>query len=194
MSAEQVPTTINWIQLVFPAVGVSAVVGGVVSALVNYWMNIRASRKKSEMSLIEKKIQLYAFLISRLDEMKYIDDAIALHQGKPQDPNGFSYPDRDWERIMGEIDNKIQETYFLLKRPIYKKWVAARTLRAYPVAKEVLPELRQMLTDEYNQVLKKHFKHIKGDIISEISPDESVLDFTQPKSNNDRQQQSSNPS
>jgi hypothetical protein len=61
---------------VFPAIGVSAAVGGVVLALVIYWMNIHSSRKKSQMSLTDEKIHLYAFLISRLDEMKFIDDAI----------------------------------------------------------------------------------------------------------------------
>lgn len=181
MSTEQVPSTLAWIQIILPSIGLSAF----VSALVNYWMNIHASKKKSEMSIIEEKIHLYAFLISRLDEMKFIDDAIALHERKPEDPNGFSYDEAGWQRLIQEIDDRIRERYFLLKRPIYKKWVTVKTLHGYPVSKGVLPELRQMLTDEYNQVLSKHFKHIKGDIISEISPDEPVLDFAQRKDNKD---------
>ena len=116
MSSEQFPSTLAWIQIILPSIGLSAL----VSALVNYWMNIRATKKKSEMSLIEEKIQLYAFIISRLDEMKYIDDAIALHENKPEDPSGFAYTESDWGRIMQEIDDRIRGKYFLLKRPIYK--------------------------------------------------------------------------
>lgn len=185
MSAEQVPTTINWIQLVFPAVGVSAVVGGIVSALVNYWMNIRASKKRNEMSLIEEKVHLYTFIIAHLDEMKYIDNAIALVQNKLPDPDGYSY--NKWKELIQQVDDRIRKQYYLLNRQIYEKWVTVKTIHAYPESKKVLPELRQMLTDEYNQVLRKHLKHIKGDIISEISPDKPVLDFTQPKGNNDKQ-------
>jgi hypothetical protein len=85
MSGEQVPSTLAWIQIILPSIGLSAF----VSALVNYWMNIRASKKKSAMSLTEEKIHLYAFFISRLDEMKFIDDAIALHERKPEDPTVF---------------------------------------------------------------------------------------------------------
>lgn len=186
MSAEQVPSTINWIQLVFPAIGVSAAVGGIVSALVNYWMNRRVSRKKSEMSFIEEKVSLYAFLISRLDEMKYIDDALSSHHGIPQDPNSFSYPQEDWKQLIQEIDEKIRQWYYLMNRRIYERWVTAKTLYSSQESKKTFPELRQLLTDEYNQMLRKHLKHIKEDIISEISPDKPVLDFTQHTDNKDK--------
>jgi|SRR5919108_747343 hypothetical protein len=191
MSGEQVSSTMAWIQIILPSIGLSAAVGGAVSALVNYWMNIRASRKRYEMSLIEEKVHLYTFFISRLDEMKFIDNAIALHHRTPQDPNSFSYPQKDWQQLIQEIDERIRERYYLLNRQIYERWVTAKTLHAYRESKKVFPELRQMLTDEYNQMLRKHLKHIKGDIISEISSDKPVLDFTQRKDNN---HQLSNPS
>ncbi len=100
--------------------------------------------------------------------------------------NGFSYNQEDWEQLIQGIDERIREQYYLLNRQIYEKWVTAKTLRAYQKSKKIFPELRQMLTDEYKQILRKHLKHIKGDIISEISPDKPVLDFTQHKDNKDK--------
>jgi hypothetical protein len=187
MSGEQVSSTMAWIQIILPSIGLSAAVGGAVSAIVNYRMNIYTARKKDEMSLISEKIHLYAFIISRLDEMKFVDNAIALHEGKSPDPDGFSYDTEKWGQLIQEIDDRIRDGYYLLKRQIYEKWVTVKTLHGYPESKKVLPELREMLTDEYNRIITKHLKHIKGDIISEISPDKPVLDFTRPKGNNDQQ-------
>ncbi|MDQ3969577.1 MAG: hypothetical protein M3275_14430 [Thermoproteota archaeon] len=39
-----------------------------------------------------------------------------------------------------------------------------------PISIEVMPELRKMLVEEYNQVRKKYLNHIP-DIVPEISPD-----------------------
>jgi hypothetical protein len=61
------------------------------------------------MSLIEEKVHLYTFIISRLDEMKFVDNAIALHEGKTPNPDGFSLDQRKWEELIQQIDDRIRE-------------------------------------------------------------------------------------
>ncbi|MGH9926668.1 MAG: hypothetical protein ACREAS_09180 [Nitrososphaera sp.] len=182
MSAEQAPSAINWIQLVFPAIGVSAVVGGVVSALVNYWMNRRASRKRDKIRMIEDKIRMYAFVLYYLNELRFKFQIISSRLGKPQEEDGYLYiSDKnkdEWKPLVEAIDNKLREQPHLVSPQIHKKWVEVKSLFFDPKSKKAISELRKMLADEGNRIVKKYLKYIDQDVISGFSLDESVIGST----------------
>jgi hypothetical protein len=175
MSGELPQTGIDWIQIL----GISALVSGGISAFLNYLLTMRQFRKKTDMDLVQQKLDLYSTMIYHLDKMKYANDAIDFAYFKDQQPKQgnhqpkremFVYTDTEWRALVQDIDSKLEDRYYLLNRRILEKWVWAKTLMTNPISIEVMPELRKMLVEEYNQVRKKHLNHIP-DIVPEISPD-----------------------
>jgi hypothetical protein len=173
MSSELAQTGIDWIQIL----GISALVSGGVSAALNYLLTMREFRKKTEMDLVQQKLDLYSTMIYHLDKMKYANDAINFayfrkEQKKEKQPKRerFAYTDTEWRELVKDIDSKIEDRYYLLNRRILEKWVWAKTLMTNPISIEVMPELRRMLVEEFNQVRNKYLNHIP-EIVPAIEAD-----------------------
>lgn len=65
MSSDAIP---SYIQIL----GLSAAIGGGISALFRYILNVKDFIKKNKIKLIEEKIELYSYLIFQLDRMLLI--------------------------------------------------------------------------------------------------------------------------
>ncbi|MDQ3969578.1 MAG: hypothetical protein M3275_14435 [Thermoproteota archaeon] len=104
MSGELSQTGIDWIQIL----GISALVSGGVSAFLNYLLTMREFRKKSEMDLVQQKLDLYSTMIYHLDKMKYANDAIDFayfkgqqsKQGNQPKRERFAYTDTEWRVLV----------------------------------------------------------------------------------------------
>jgi hypothetical protein len=190
MTVDQTPTGINWLQFVLSSVVMPALISVGLSAYVNHRMNLRLQKKEEEMGIVKDKLNLYAFLISRFDEMKYTFEVIRSHRNLPQNPNGFVFRGNDWNKFVEDIDNRIKEHYNLLSEEIEQKWIYVKTLPSDPSSARVLSDLRRMLIDEYNNMRETDLKHLQHRI-RKLSHDKPVLDFSKYKSNSN---EPSNPS
>ena len=154
-----------WSQL--PAfLGVSAIFSGGVSALVNYLMTMRQLKHKSTQELLERKLQLYSTIICYLDSMNFKYDALeAISKTSEQKQERFAFTREEWQQLVTDIDDKIRNNYYLLNRKLQEKWVWAKTLYN-PKSREIMPELRKLLVNEYNILVEKY--NIDQDIIPPI--------------------------
>lgn len=195
MSGEQAQTGMDWVQFllsyILPSAGVGGAIGGGLSAIINHKMTLRAIRKQDAMRIIEEKVRTYAFILNHLDEMKFKADAMALRFGIPAEEDDFLFiANKDEEgkdqldRFEQEIDNKIKEQPHLVDKEIRKKWAEVKALRADPRVKKVTTELRKMLANKADEITKKYLPHIKRDIISEFSLDQSIVNFIQNRDKN----------
>lgn len=182
MSGEQTQAGIDWLQFLL-SIGLPAIVSVGLSAYVNHRMNLRLRKKEEDMGIVKDKLNLYAFLISRFDEMKYTFEVIRSHKNLPQNPDGFVIRDDKWDKFVEDIDNKIKEHYNLLSEEIEQKWIYVKTLHSEPSSMKVLSDLRRMIIDEYNNMRETDLKHLQHRI-RKLSYDKPVLDFSKYKSNN----------
>ena len=183
MTVEQTQTGINWLQFLLSSVVMPAIISVGLSAYINHRMNLRLRKREEEMGIIKDKLNLYAFLLSRFDEMKYTFEVLRSHQNLPQNPDGFVYREDKWEKFVEEIDGKIKEHHHLLDEEIDQKWIYVKTLPADPSSMKVMSDLRRILIDEYNDMRRTDLKHLQHRI-RELSHDKPVLDFTRYKSSN----------
>ena len=110
-------------------IGLSAIVGAGVSAVFNYFITLRVSRKQSEIKMIEEKLDLYSYIIFHLDKMRFKGEAIKELKG---DTNGeevyaYSATKNELEHVISLINDKIKDRYYLFKQDILKQWVYINT-------------------------------------------------------------------
>jgi hypothetical protein len=135
--------------------------------------------KKTDWELVQQKLDLYSSLIYHFDQLKYQNDALEFARGlAPSGPIRFAYTDEQWRHIINDIDSRIENRTYLLSRRILERWVWARTLTNQPIAIEIMPELRRMLIEEFNQIRSKYLRLIP-DIIPAISLDPEVQSIGQ---------------
>jgi MoaA/NifB/PqqE/SkfB family radical SAM enzyme len=165
----------NWNQIL-PALGLSALVSGVVSSIistvVNYLVTMREFRKKNEIEIIKEKLDVCSFMIYHLDEMQYKYEAASSikseEEKKEKQETGYIFTNQEFKKYIQDIDEKIKNKYYLVNQKILQKWVITKTLRAYPQSKETMSELRKILVEEYNKTVDKLAKNLTG-IIPKIS-------------------------
>lgn len=151
----------DWGQI-FSLIGLSALVSGIVSAIVNYSMTMREFRKKSETQLVIQKLDLYSTIIYHLDKMRFRHAALATLENnnlKPEEER-YAFTDEEWEELVREIDSKVKDRYYLLDHNILEKWVWAKTLRSRPQVIGMMPELRRLLVERYNEIIDTHISKL----------------------------------
>jgi len=147
-------------------IGLSAVVSGGISALINYWMNLKDFKKKNKIEFLKEKIILYSFLIFQLDKMRFHWQALdklnpPLPDNQPK-VERYVYPDKDGKQIFDAITRKIEDRYSLFKQDILKEWMNVSALFFHPSALETVPRLRKMLIDEYNDEIIPEYEKMTG--------------------------------
>ncbi|AFU57448.1 hypothetical protein Ngar_c05040 [Candidatus Nitrososphaera gargensis Ga9.2] len=125
------------------------------------------------MGLIQEKLDLLSSMIYHLDKMKYKYDAIAFMHQQTTPQERYAFNQDEWNELVRDIDEKIKNRYYLLNRKVLEKWVWAKNLRTHPKSIEIMPELRKMLVEEYNQIIDKHLNNLQ-DIVPKITPDEET--------------------
>jgi hypothetical protein len=163
LSAESIDKIIlSYAQLL----GLSAVISGGVSALINYWMNLKDFKKKSKIKSLEGKISLYSYFIFQLDKMRFHWQALDKLNPSPPDNQPkverYVYPDKDGKEIFDAITRKIEDSYSLFKQETLKEWVNVSALFFHPSALESVPKLRKMLIDEYNNEIIPEYEKMTG--------------------------------
>lgn len=105
-------------------IGLSAIVGAGVSALFNYFITLRVSRKHSEIKMIEEKLDLYSYVIFHLDKMRFKGEAIKEHKGDTSGEEVYAYSaENELEHVVSLINDKIKDRYYLFKQDILKQWI-----------------------------------------------------------------------
>ena len=144
----------DWGQIL-SLIGVSALISGIVSAIVNYFMTMREFRKKSEIQLVIEKLDLYSTMIYHLDKMRFRNNALATLENNnlTADEERYAFTNEEWKELVEDIDSKIKDRYYLLDQKILEKWVWAKTLRSRPQVIGMMPELRKLLVHQYNDII-----------------------------------------
>jgi hypothetical protein len=151
-------------------IGLSAIVGAGVSAVFNYFITLRVSRKQNQIRMVEEKLDLYSFIIFQLDKMRFKGEAIKEHKGdsSSEEINAYSATKNELEGVISSITDKIKDRYYLFKQDILKEWVYVNTFFAHPTTKDRLPKLRQMIITEYNGHIIPEYQKLTGRKIDKI--------------------------
>lgn len=144
----------DWGQIL-SLIGLSALVSGIVSAIVNYSMTMREFRKKSETQLVIEKLDLYSTMIYHLDKMRLRNAALATLENNnlKSDEERYAFTTEEWDELVKDIDSKVKDRYYLLDQKVLEKWVWAKTLRSRPQVIGMMPELRKLLVHQYNDII-----------------------------------------
>lgn len=149
--------------------GLSAIIGGVTSAVVTFLVNMKEFSKKRHSTFIEDKIDVYSYIIYCIDAMRYKGEALKLLKNeKGKDEPIYAYSQDEWEETIKKIDNKINDKYFLLTHQILEDWVIVKTLFAYPLVSQHIEKLRSALTNEYNDVIVPEYEKMVSGKINKI--------------------------
>jgi hypothetical protein len=132
MSGEQVSSGFDWIQITLSSILLSGGVGAGVSAFFNYWTNLKVSKKKDEMRMVEDKLRMYALILYYLNELRFKFQSLSSHLGRPEEEDALliidsknknEKDDFDWDVVTKTIDAKLREQPHLISPQIHKKWV-----------------------------------------------------------------------
>jgi hypothetical protein len=152
-------SVIPYLQLI----GISAIIGGGVSALINYVMTMRVLKKKNRAELIENKLDLYSFIIFYLDRMRFTGEALKKVNKDSSKQEIFGYrANENIDELFKPIEEKLQNKYYLLKQDIFQQYISVKTLFAEDSTKEDAPKLRKMLIDEYNSSIVIEYEKLTG--------------------------------
>jgi hypothetical protein len=144
-------------------VGVSAIISGAVSALINYIMTMRAVKKKKLAEIIENKLDLYSFIIFHLDRMRFVGEVIKKVNNEKSEVEIYGYSDKEnINEIFRPIEEKLQNKYYLIKQEIFQQYIYVKTLFADESNREAAPKLRKMLVDEYNNSIVIEYEKLTG--------------------------------
>ena len=168
MAAETVQTTIGIVEILQLA-GLSAIIGGVTSAVVTFLVNMKELSRKRHMVFAEEKIELYSHFIFHLDSMRYKGEAIKILKNDTSNSQElYAYSDTELQEKIKLIDMQIMDKYHLLTPEILKSWVFVKTLYADTRVKEHIQNLRQLLVNEYNDRIAPEYEKLVNDSINRI--------------------------
>ena len=130
----------------------SAVVSGAISALVNYWINLRTFKKQKQIDFLNKKISLYSYLIFQIDNMQ-LDLRSVKHLPKEEevDEETRKYTKITFDNIGKAFDimtKKIEANYYLFKEENLDEWMTAKNLFFHEYGIESMDKIKNMLIEE----------------------------------------------
>src|SRR5918994_813044 len=151
-------------------IGISAIIGGGVSAFINYIMTMRALKKKNMAELIDNKLDLYSFIIFYLDRRRFTGEALKKVTKDISKEEIFGYQaNENISELFKPIEEKLQNKYYLLKQDIFQQYIYVKTLFAEESTKEDASKLRKMLVDEYNDSIVREYKRLTGKKIEKLT-------------------------
>jgi hypothetical protein len=154
---------------ILPLVGLSAIIGAGVSAVFNYIFNLKASKKQSQIKLIEQKLALYSYVNFQLDKMRFMGDALKAKTGTDTPNDVFAYLQSEGKDIFSEITERFNDEYYLFKQDFLKDWIYVSTHISDESCIERLPILRQKLVEQYNNVIIPTYYRLTGNKIGKLS-------------------------
>ena len=158
---------VDWGQVLSYA-GLSAIVSGFVSSLINYKITIKQYKKKSQANLIEEKLRLYSFIIYHLDKMKLKGDAIQSIKGVIEPEDKLMHSGDELDKTFESVDSEIQNRLYLLNYEILKEWIFTKTLAYQPQVGEHIQKLRTLLIQEYNDEIIPKYTELVGEGVPKI--------------------------
>lgn len=81
----------------------------------------------------------------------------------------FSVTDNELQNIIVAINEIIKDKYYLFRQDILKEWVYITVYFADPSVIDKVPNLRQMVVDEYNNNVVPEYEKLTGKKIARIS-------------------------
>ena len=149
-------------------IGLSAIISALVSAVLNYFINIRTFKKQNQIRLIEDKLAAYSYITFHIDKMRFKGEALKKHGGDTNVEDVYGYTDKEREEIFQAINKKIEEKYFLLNQDILKEWAWVSTLFAHESSKQHMSNLKNLIVKEYNDIIIPKYNKLTGNEISRI--------------------------
>ncbi|MDH5463594.1 MAG: hypothetical protein OEW49_04735 [Nitrosopumilus sp.] len=159
MSEEAVKASFGMIEILQLG-GLSAGIGGGISALVNYFLNKKQSSIERHQSFIENKIALYSYLISYIDTMRYKGEALKKIKNDPSEEPVYAFNLEELENIIANIDDKIKNSYYLLTSEILRSWIYVKTLATRQDSIIEIKKSRKYLVEEYNGKIIPEYEKI----------------------------------
>lgn len=114
--------TLDWSQLP-TIVGLSAIISGGISALINYYSIMKQSKKQREVNVIQDMLSLYSLLIYHLDKLYEIGQNAFLRSTNAQDQ---TIKEEELKEILKTIDSSIQTKSYLLAYDAIAKWMSLK--------------------------------------------------------------------
>ena len=151
-------------------IGISAAVSGGISALVNYILTMRQSRKEREAAAIQEKLNLYAILIYQVKKLRNFGAKPFQEQRKEDLRN-------DLKTIFSLLESSIKDKYHLLKHDEILRIDTIRDFYRMPYQNwekvdGELKELYRLLCEEYNNTIPKYESVVSKGMVQKISYDE----------------------
>ena len=144
-------------------IGFSALVSGLVSTFINYWINIREFKKKARLEIIKEKTALFSYVIFQLDKMRFMANALKKTPGHVEDNvEDYAYRDKEGQAIFENITKAMEEKYYLLKQEILNQWMEVSTLFLQPQGLVSIRKLRTYLIEEYNTEIFNEYQKLTG--------------------------------
>lgn|SRR5574341_1502141 len=85
--------------------GISAVIAGAVSALVNFVLTARESKRKRQAGFIENKLSIYSYFIFHLEKMRFKGEALKEMRGEDQNPEDiYAFTREELEKTVSAIE------------------------------------------------------------------------------------------
>jgi hypothetical protein len=166
-NSTQVPTVANsqspLLSFFISAIGLSAIVSGLVSAIVNYFFSLKELKKKRGARFIEDRLALYSFIVFQLDKMRIAGDAIREAAGKPMNKADYVFTPSSLAETVAGIDARLETRFYLVSYDIMKEWIFVKTI---PHSSSVVPhirKLRELAVEEYNTVITPEYQKIIGE-------------------------------
>lgn len=162
MSSDSIP---SYIEILGLSAAIGGGIGGGISALFNYLLNIKDFNKKNKIRLIEEKIELYSYLIFQLDRMRFGWYAFETMEGRrPQDSEFEHFVIRSGEEkaMINEMSKRMEKGYHLFKQDILKDWAYFDNLFFHPSSVPKIPAFRKNLIDEYNNKIIPEYQKLTG--------------------------------
>jgi hypothetical protein len=94
---------------------------------------------------------------------------IDKHGDNPRVEERYVSTDKDLQTTIDKIDDIIEDKYHLFNQIIFKEWVYIQTHISDSSVIPCLPQLRQMIVNEYNNTILPEYRKLTGKTIERIS-------------------------
>jgi hypothetical protein len=143
--------------------GLSAIIGGAASAVVNYFLTAKESKKQRQANFIKDKLSIYSYFIFHIEKMRFKGEAIKERDGQLSDTEDhYLFTAQEVKETTEAIDSKIQDQLYLLSYEILHEWVHVKTLMYHPLSQKHIDNLRSLLLTEYNEEIVPLYDKVVG--------------------------------
>ena len=157
-------STLDWNQI-GTIIGSSAIISGVVSAVVNYIITMRQLKKERKVTMLRDKLNLYSLIIYHLENILHWYIHPPSMEGKFNLSKGINEIVEEYIQI---VDSEIKNKFYLLNYDAASKWMDFKRqtsqfdTKMHSKIKNNLFSLRNILAKEYNDIISPQYKSIVG--------------------------------